>query len=310
MQLLFLIMMFVFGAIMGSFLCCQARRLHQKFGSKSDQKSDSKTKSKTKKTTRTKSIQSRRSICLHCRHQLKWYENIPIISWLALRGKCKKCHHKIGLLELLSELGTALAFLLIGYKFLAGASVIGEATEGTNVFAINLFTDFPTITPMVWGIFAATILLTLALIFLAIYDGMCGELPVLGLTISAICAIILVSLQIGNNFLVSDSPSLLESILLPLASALLFGGIYLILYIMSKGQWVGDGDWIVAATIGLALGRPWLSLIALFLANFSACLVMLPAIKKQKDHHIYFGPFLVFAFIITFTFSNFLLELI
>ena len=86
--------MFILGACFGSFLCCQARRLRLKEGKKP----------KSKKLPA-------RSICLSCGYQLKWYDNLPIFSWLLLRGKCRKCRQKIGILEVLSELGLALAFL-------------------------------------------------------------------------------------------------------------------------------------------------------------------------------------------------------
>ena len=85
----------------------------------------------------------------------------------------------------------------------------------------------------------------------------------------------------------------------------ILGGVYLLLHLVSKGKWVGDGDWILGAIIAAVLGTPWLALVALFIANFSACLIMYPIVRKQKSHTIYFGPFLVFAFILTFILSNY-----
>ena len=87
---------FLFGSIFGSFACCQAWRIHEK--------------SEGKKL-------GKRSICMHCKHQLAWHDNIPVISWLALRGKCRYCKEKIGCSEILSELGLGLVFLAIAYKF-------------------------------------------------------------------------------------------------------------------------------------------------------------------------------------------------
>ncbi len=256
MQIGFHILMTIVGALFGSFLCCQARRLrarelnHQKFGP--------------------------RSICLHCKHQLRWYENIPIFSWLIQRGKCRKCGQKIGLLEILSEIGTMLAMLIIS----------------TSI-------DIALASPLDWIIFAFTVLLTLSLCFLAIYDGAYGELPSLILTFSVICAIIIYVISC-----IQDSAFNLDA----LGGALLLGGLYLILYLVSKGKWVGDGDWILATTIGLALGSTWLSLIALFVANFSACIIMSPSAIKSKSHKIYFGPFLVLAFFIVFALGDFLVS--
>ena len=68
---------------------------------------------------------------------------------------------------------------------------------------------------------------------------------------------------------------------------------------------MGDGDWLLGTALGLALASPWLSLITLFLANVLACLVMAPVVHKNKRKKIYFGPFMVIAFIITLTFADF-----
>ena len=86
----------------------------------------------------------------------------------------------------------------------------------------------------------------------------------------------------------------------------MLGGLYLILFLVSKGKWVGDGDWILGSIIAIALGKPWLALIALFLSNLIACMVMYPYVKNKSKKQIYFGPFLVIAYVIAITFSGFL----
>lgn len=247
--------MFVLGACIGSFLCCQVRRLHlkekkQKFGP--------------------------RSICLHCKKQLKWYENIPIISWLALGGKCSKCKTKIGAAEIVSELLVAIAFLCVG----------------TTI-------DIVSATAQNWVVFATTLLLVSSLCFLGIYDGIYGELPNFALVISIILAI---AVFLSKNWLSFSWAAVLDA----LFAIAILGGIYLFLYLISKGKWVGDGDWILGVIIGLALGSPWLALITLFVSNITACFVMYPAVKSKKNKQIFFGPFLVMAFIIAVTFSGFL----
>ena len=260
MQILFLALLFIFGACFGSFLCCQVRRL----------------KLRSKKAPKLGS----RSVCLKCGRQLKWYDNIPILSWIFLRGKCRTCKQKIGFAEVLSELGLGLAFLALGTT-------------------INI----ETASFLVWAIFISTLLLTLSLGFLAIYDGLYGELPTTNLTISIVCAIIVLCLK--EWLALSISSFTPEIILKPLAAVAILGGLYLVLYLISKGKWVGDGDWILGTALGLALADPWLALITLFIANVLACLVMAPAVKKDKTKKIYFGPFMVIAFIITLTFANF-----
>ena len=254
MQVIFAIVMFIVGACFGSFLCCQARRLRLKA---SHQQSPGK-----------------RSVCLNCKTKLKWFENVPILSWLCLRGKCRHCGKKIGLAELFSELGLALAFLAL-------STTINIVTAGVTE----------------WLIFAFTLALSLSLGFLAIYDGIYGELPVPFLIISIILAIVVLGLK--EWFWLSAASFSISLVLNPLFSILILGGLYLILYLISKGKWVGDGDWLLGLAIGIALADAWLALITLFIANLIACLVMFPIVKKSKKRKIYFGPFLVIAFIIT-----------
>ncbi len=51
-----------------------------------------------------------RSRCPHCSHTLRWYENIPVLSWLLLRGKCRQCQQRISLRYPLVEVVTAALF--------------------------------------------------------------------------------------------------------------------------------------------------------------------------------------------------------
>ena len=261
MQIIFYVLLFIIGACFGSFLCCQARRLYLK-----EQKSKFKPKA--------------RSVCLHCHYQLKWYDNIPILSWLFLRGKCRKCHKKIGIAEFLSELGGGLAF-----------------------FALSTTINVASTSALAWVIFVVTLMLTISLGFLAIYDGIYGKLPVKYLVVSIIIATIILILKIISSVLVNGFTfSLIYN---PILSALILGGLYFVLYKLSHGKWVGDGDWLLGLSIGLALFDPWLALIALFIANLIACLIMYPIMRKKKHAKVYFGPFMVIAFVLTLTFSNF-----
>ncbi|MBQ3452799.1 prepilin peptidase [Candidatus Saccharibacteria bacterium] len=265
MQWLFLTLLFILGACFGSFLCCQARRLHLKSNPK-------------KKGAKTQL--GSRSVCFHCHYQLKWYDNLPILSWMLLRGKCRKCHKKIGIAEILSELALALAFLSLGTTI--------------NIISAN---------PLDWAIFIATLLFTAVLAFLAIYDGIYGELPTLYLIISIAIAVTILVLKEVDLLLTSSFTT--SQIYNPLISILILGGLYLLLYKISHGKWVGDGDWLLGSSIAIALYDSWLALITLFLANLLACLVMYPILRKQKHAKIYFGPFMVIAFVITLTFQNF-----
>ncbi len=244
-EAVFYVMLFVMGAMSGSFLCCQARRLRVR-------------------ELRQKSL-GKWSVCMNCKKRLKWYENVPIVSWLALRGRCAKCGGKIGVAEFLAEVLTAAVFVLVGLKF-------DPASAGVLEWA-----------RLVFRLMFASILM-----FLAIYDGLYGELPSTVLTFLVMCAIMIVILEQWS----------LVSVGLALLAGVIFGGLYLVLYLVSHGKWVGDGDWVMAGAIGLALMRPFAALVAIAIANAAACVVMAPIVAKKKDHKIYFGPFLMVGYVV------------
>lgn len=57
------------------------------------------------------------SHCPKCKHQLKWYENVPVLAWLALRGKCKNCKQPISPRYLFVELLTGALFVAVTTRF-------------------------------------------------------------------------------------------------------------------------------------------------------------------------------------------------
>lgn len=69
-----------------------------------------------------------RSRCRQCGHVIRWYENIPVLSWLALRGKCSSCGTRIGLRYPLVELATGALFAWCVWSW--GATPIGLAWCG------------------------------------------------------------------------------------------------------------------------------------------------------------------------------------
>lgn len=63
-----------------------------------------------------------RSRCPSCGHAIRWHENIPLLSWLRLRGKCSACGARISARYPVVELLTAVLFAAIGWRF-AGQSI-------------------------------------------------------------------------------------------------------------------------------------------------------------------------------------------
>lgn len=78
-----------------------------------------------------------RSRCPSCGHAIRWYENIPVFSWLALRGKCSQCNARISIRYPLVELVTAAFFALCGWRF--GLGVQAAAWAAFAALLICLF---------------------------------------------------------------------------------------------------------------------------------------------------------------------------
>jgi leader peptidase (prepilin peptidase)/N-methyltransferase len=96
-----LIFTFIFGAILGSFLNVVVHRVPL-----------------------GKSVVTPRSSCIKCGHMIKWYENIPIISYLLLKGKCSSCGVKISIRYPILELFIGLIAILLFPSNLSNAAII------------------------------------------------------------------------------------------------------------------------------------------------------------------------------------------
>ena len=84
-----------------------------------------------------------RSRCQACGHQLRWYENIPVLSYLFLRGRCSSCGVSISIRYPLVELATAALFFFCVQKW--GATVTGLAWCGFAALLVSLaFIDWDT----------------------------------------------------------------------------------------------------------------------------------------------------------------------
>jgi leader peptidase (prepilin peptidase)/N-methyltransferase len=68
------------------------------------------------------------STCIHCKHSIKWHENIPVFSYLFLKGKCSNCSKPISIVYPLVELTTALVTLLLYMNYSPNWELIVTAT--------------------------------------------------------------------------------------------------------------------------------------------------------------------------------------
>lgn len=102
MEIFFGVMVFVLGMCVGSFINMAVYRIAKK--------------EKILKSKSLKIENEKRSYCDFCGRQLRWFDNIPVISWLTYRGKSRCCGEKLPLLYPIVEIITGLLFLL-NYQF-------------------------------------------------------------------------------------------------------------------------------------------------------------------------------------------------
>lgn len=195
-----------------------------------------------------------RSHCPHCRHTLAWYDLIPLASFVLLRGRCRYCHAPIAWRYPLIELVTAGLFITFLYQ-------LGlPSTLQTMFFA----------------------LLALLLLLLFYFDIVHFVLPDVILVLIGILSL---------AYLLRTDPSLIPTRLL---SGFLMGLPFAILYVVSRGSWVGFGDVKLTFVLGLALGYPF-GFFALIGGIWSAALVGIALMIVRRatgKTEIPFGAFL------------------
>ena len=110
--LFFYLVLFVFGLFFGSFFKVIVDRSEEKY-------SEDVLVKKQKKSLNNNSWVTGRSHCQSCGKNIHWYDNVPLLSYLLLGGKCRFCKIKIGLDYPLVELLTGILFVFVGYLHLS-----------------------------------------------------------------------------------------------------------------------------------------------------------------------------------------------
>jgi leader peptidase (prepilin peptidase)/N-methyltransferase len=208
-----------------------------------------------------------RSRCLHCGHVLAWYDLLPLVSWLSTGGKCRYCHALIGKFEPIIELGMA-TFFVVSYAF----------------WPMQLVTPLEILQFSLWLI-AGVLLVTLFA-----YDLRWYLLPNRIVFPLIGVAVVYAVLMLANTHDVTEA---LLSVCIGVA---ILSGLYFILWILSKGAWIGFGDVKLGLALALLLGEWPQAFLALFAANLIGCLLVgigMMTGKVSRRSRIPFGPLLI-----------------
>lgn len=224
-----------------------------------------------------------RSQCPDCEHQLSGRDLIPVISWLALRGKCRYCGQPISWQYPIVEIAGALIF--------SGSYLFWPSSLDQTGNLILLAT------------FLAT---SIGLLALIVYDFRWMLLPN-----KILYPTFFVAAAGQVAYLIGYEPQKLHFLLIWLASLAISSGIFLVLFVVSKGKWIGYGDVRLGLITGTLLHSPALSLLMIFLASILGTMFVGPSLlAKRRNLHerLPFGPFLIIATIICTLFGQSLLH--
>lgn len=236
--LFFYVSIFIFGLCVGSFLNCVIYRLQT-----------------------NEKIGMSRSHCVNCGHVLHWYDLIPLLSFLVLRGKCRYCGKPISIQYPLVEIATGVLFLFLIFPLVGQAGNFQNFAEIIYLLIISCF-----------------------LIVIFVYD--LKHYLILDKVIYPAIGIAL-AYQIINFQT--------NSLLYALFAALLASGFFASIVFASRGKYMGAGDIKLGFLMGLLLSFPQI-LTGLFLAFLFGAIIGIGMIilkKKTLKSEVPFGPFLV-----------------
>tara|TARA_E500000331_G_scaffold263826_1_gene254868 strand:+ start:111 stop:923 length:813 start_codon:yes stop_codon:yes gene_type:complete len=227
-----------------------------------------------------------RSHCGKCDHRILWYENIPIISWIFLKGRCSKCNEKISLIYPIIEILTGLLFVL-------------------NNYSLNLRFDIGSqFIPIISGWIFISILLVMAILDIK-YFWLPEHISRFGILV-AVCLSVFLGIRYEE---LTSYLFISETILATSLGYLIFKSISEIGFRIYKKPVMGNGDAKLSALIGSWLGLKGL-LISIWLAFFFAGMFGIIGLifkKIKKDQKIPFGSFLSLSGLFVWYFGNDLL---
>ena len=249
------IMFFVLGLIIGSFLNVVICRLHthRTFGG--------------------------RSICMSCSKVLSWYELVPVLSYVCLRGRCSQCKSRISFQYIAVEILTGAIFALLFVKF-------------QNVFFVDTL-SFSTS----YAFFAVIFCLLLVIL---VHDMRHKIIPDALSLVFGIFAFIGIFLFDGYLF----SPHIPE--MADFLAGFIVSVPFALIWFVSRGRWMGLGDAKLAVGLGFLLGF-WGMISATIIAFWAGAIVGIAVLAFSRKYglksELPFAPFLVIGAVLVFLFD-------
>ena len=248
--ILMLVFIFIFGTIIGSFLNVCILRI-----------------------PKGETIVTVPSHCMSCGYHLKWYDNIPLFSYIFLRGKCRKCGEHISIQYPIIEAINGVAYVLIFLWF-------GD------------FEYFNYVTFIDAGIYS---LLFSALLVLTVIDWRTYEIPV-GINI------FILVLGIGHLFLDLDNWLTYVIGLFAVSVPLL------LILLISKGRAIGGGDVKLMGAAGLLLGWKHI-LLAFVIGCIIGSIIHIIRMKVSGEGKVLaMGPYLSVGIMIAVFFGGYIIN--
>ena len=245
--------MFFFGAIVGSFLnVCIVRLPHEQ------------------------SVVTPRSHCVHCKTMIPWYDNIPFVSYLLLRGRCRSCKQPISFRYFLVELLTAGCFLFF-FQIYGLTALYAAYMVMVSGFIVAIFVDFE-------------------------HRIIPDEISVGGMLAGLLFSLFIPALHGYTTGAGAGLWPYIKSFGQALLGVLIGGGSIYAMGLLGdfifKKESMGGGDVKLLAMIGAFLG--WkLALLTFFIAPFFGAVYGIVEKIRTKDSAIAYGPFLVLGALIS-----------
>ena len=267
-EIVIIIFVFIFGSVVGSFLnvCIYRMPLEQ-------------------------SVVRPRSFCPHCKKPIFWFDNIPLLSYVLLRGACRFCKAKISARYFLVELLTAAMFFILFNQY--GLSYV--------FFFYLLF---------VCGLIVATFVDIGQRI---IPDEISVGGMIVGFILSSLKGLNLSPIAYNLSPMLNSFLGIIIGGGVIYLTGLIFDLIYFKLLkrppIQGETESMGGGDVKLLAMIGAFLG--WqIALLTFFLAPFFGAIIGVINLLVKKDHTIPYGPFLSLGALISLFWADKILALI